>query len=346
MSTMTICSRDNCLPANVKIDTMVKCFRCQHEIHLPCIGIKCKAAEISSPNVRFFCDECLNETITTNDANEVIDLNASMDVMSTPKKRITIQAIMKEVNQLKSIVEENGKKLDSIDAKTTTICTSTDSLVNKALRPSLANTPYVTPFGTPKNPTPLKSYKTYAAAARHGATNGSSSIASAKRKRVNDESENAVKKFDAPKPKVGTKKTATALNIVPTVTKPKPTEKPSFSKSIWISRFNPTTEPSEIANYIVAETPVIDKAKFNVHKLVKKSADLSTMKFVSFKIELNEEEYNVLNDSDMWPEHVMVRPFIENQTLGSFFPSLHRKSATVEEIPMDQASPNGPNIVT
>lgn len=313
---------------------MVKCFKCKHDIHLPCIGIACKAADICSPNLRFFCDDCLSESVTTNDT---IDLNASTHTPSTAKgDRIKIRDILHEMNRLKSIVEENGKKLDSVDAKTTIICKSTDTLVNKALRPPLSSTPQMNPRTpnphTPKNHrTSSHPIKSFADAARFGLP----SVSGAKRKRSNDVDTVEVRKFDAPKPKVGTKKSNTNLSIVKPVEKPKPTEKKSFSRAIWISRFKPTTEQSEIVDYILAEIPVNDKEKFNVHKLVKKGADLTTMKFISFKIEVNDEEYNILNDTDMWPENVMVRPFIENQTLGNFLPSLNRKSET-EQLTKDE----------
>lgn len=97
-------------------------------------------------------------------------------------------------------------------------------------------------------------------------------------------------------------------------------------------------EPSEIVDYIVSDTPVNDTSKFNVQKLVKKGTDLATLKFVSFKIEVNEDEYKILSEPDMWPEHVLMRPFIENKKLGNFFPQSNQKP-TAEEMETNQ-SPN------
>lgn len=116
-------------------------------------------------------------------------------------------------------------------------------------------------------------------------------------------------------------------------------QKGSFNRALWISRFNPLTEPSEIIEYIASETPVSDKSKFNVRKLVKKGTDLSTLKFVSFKIEVNDPEYDILADPDVWEENVTVRPFIENSKFGDFLPTLHRKSSTEKKSPI-QMSPN------
>lgn len=76
---------------------------------------------------------------------------------------------------------------------------------------------------------------------------------------------------------------------------------------------------------LVANTPVTDKAKFNVHKMVKKGVDESTLKFVSFKVELNVEELNILDDVNLWPEGVQVREFqqVPKNELGNYFPSLN-----------------------
>lgn len=96
------------------------------------------------------CDQCIYDSQTSMETQS--DLNASS--MATPKgEKITIRAIMNEVSQLRSIVENTHEKVKLIDDKTSTIAKSTDVLVNRALRPplqqpigSVNNTPSATPI--------------------------------------------------------------------------------------------------------------------------------------------------------------------------------------------------------
>ncbi|XP_031639793.1 uncharacterized protein LOC116351792 [Contarinia nasturtii] len=99
-------------------------------------------------------------------------------------------------------------------------------------------------------------------------------------------------KIDAPKPRMG-------LNVVH---KPTREEKPIFKKAIWISGFDPMTTEQEIMDYIVEDTPVKNKEKFRVHKLVKKG-------------------------QDAWESDVFVREFVQNTTMGDFlYPALNAKN--------------------
>lgn len=77
----------------------------------------------------------------------------------------------------------------------------------------------------------------------------------AQKRRQSNGDGNAAKmtKFEAPKPKVGTKSSTVQLNIVKPIVKPTPVEKPSFNRAIWVSRFGPMTEPSTIVNYVHCE---------------------------------------------------------------------------------------------
>lgn len=123
-------------------------------------------------------------------------------------------------------------------------------------------------------------------------------------------------KLDAPKPRMGTKSATMRLNVVH---KPERVEKPVFGKAIWVSGLAPTTTEQEIIDYIVNDTPINDKSKFRVHKLVKKGQDLSTLKFVSFKVEVNEGDFDVLCDPSTWEANVFVREFVQNTTMGDFY---------------------------
>lgn len=97
-----------------------------------------------------------------------------------------------------------------------------------------------------------------------------------------------------------------------------------LSKAIWISKFHPETTPDELENYIVENTEVKDTSKFKCSKLVKKDADIGKMSFVSFKIDVSSDVYDILINPDIWPQDKQIREFIKllppKQTLGEFMP--------------------------
>lgn len=61
--------------------------------------------------------------------------------------------------------------------------------------------------------------------------------------------------------------------------------------------------------------------------MVKRGTDESILKFVSFKIEMNVAELDILDNVAMWDEGVRVREFQQTPRigLGDFFPTLKGK---------------------
>lgn len=316
-------------------------------IHLPCIGIFLKPNQLESPNIKIFCNNCLAETsdglnVTHTDAN----VSTSVAKM-TPNKteRTSIKAILNEMNSLRELLIT---KLDTIDGKTDTITENTKSIASKLDKPSIAPLITFSPRGPPKSLNPSEVTKastpkstrlyrhpnvstpkppSYANVARL-----SESVSqSAKRRRLDEKLaakylQNAPKTFAQPakKPKKtgppaasGTKKNFAGLSVVQ---KPQRAEKPSFEKAVWVSRFQNDMTTEGIIDYIA--TNIETKDRFNVHKLVKKDRDVSTLKFISFKIQVSERDFDVVMDPDVWPEEVMIREFHQSQTLGDFFPPL------------------------
>lgn len=63
MATLKPCSREDCLPSNVRADSTMKCGRCKNIIHLPCIGIFKKTSELLiHTNIKVFCNSCTSAT--------------------------------------------------------------------------------------------------------------------------------------------------------------------------------------------------------------------------------------------------------------------------------------------
>lgn len=125
-----------------------------------------------------------------------------------------------------------------------------------------------------------------------------------------------------PKPVQGTRD----INIGPppaakpsAVTKPK-NDKPKFEKSVWISKLDPSVSNEMMSEFILTHTDLTDKSQFNVHKLVKKDADITELSYVSFKIDVNEQHFDALMNPDTWPKYVAVREFIQIKPvqLGEF----------------------------
>lgn len=136
-----------------------------------------------------------------------------------------------------------------------------------------------------------------------------------KRKRTDDLPRT---KINAPRANPGTKKMSTGLSVIQKTVR---VEKPKFDKAIWVSRFAPESTNEEIIDWISKEIPTKDI--FQVHKLVKKDRDVSTLRFVSYKIEVSQRDFETMMNPDMWPEEVLVREFFsQKKTLGDFFPAL------------------------
>lgn len=121
----------------------------------------------------------------------------------------------------------------------------------------------------------------------------------------------------------GKKDTQIGRPVVDRRSAPKPVD--PLSKGIWISKFHPETTTEELENYIIENTAVKDKSKFKCSKLVKKEADVTQMKFVSFKIAVAPDDFDELMKPENWPRDKLIREFEPlappKKTLGDFMRS-------------------------
>ena len=328
--TTKVCNRDDCVPANTKAEYTTKCSDCQSIVHLPCIGISLKTSQINSPNIRIICDTCIAEQTEKCQTALDMSLNASKTAPTPSKKRMTIEAIANEVNKLRSVLEANCKNFDT---KLDTVCNQNAILIEKSEKKSEPSTynPSLKKTSTPKASTFANKLRANLNKRQREDENISPNLQTPKSKapKVNLPKP----KLDAPKPKIGTKMSTKGLTVV---AKPTKIEKPRYTKAVWVSRLEPETTDTDIATYITENTLIKEKSKFDVHKLVKKDQDLSTLKFVSFKIAVNQDEFDVLMDPDVWPENVMVREFLQSATLGDFFPPLPNRNEKNQMSPTEQ----------
>lgn len=264
----------------------------------------------------------------------------------TPEEEIRIENAIGNVQQLEKscnkidckwisncqwneIDQRNAESIkDATDANTAEIAaikslsTQTDANIKKV---SEQNASMKTPVGPALNY--VREYR-----ARSHANVAATTPKSAKRQRP---SSPVREKNYFPMAKVGMKTNAIGLAAVPKVDRIRDVQ-PKFAKALYVSRLNPATTNEQLSDYIVTNTPVTEKSKFNVHKMIKKGVDKSTLKFVSFKVEMNAEKLNILDDVNLWPEGVQVREFqqVPRNELGNYFPALNanEKTKTTNEL--------------
>ncbi len=99
--------------------------------------------------------------------------------------------------------------------------------------------------------------------------------------------------------------------------KPKPKERKQmrplsnrFEKSLRVAGLDPSVTVDELCDYIMTNTSLKDKSKFACSMLVKRGQDLSTLTYVSAKVDVSSEDYDRLMNMDLWPNYVTVREFV------------------------------------
>lgn len=149
----------------------------------------------------------------------------------------------------------------------------------------------------------------------------------------------AVTSVKVPTPKSGTKDIEIGRPVVTRtfVERKTASRKPSeLPMTLCASNFHPETTTEELENYIIEHTEVKDKTKFKCSKLVKKDADLTQLTFVSFKIDVSPEAYEILKQKENWPKNKTIREFSKLSppkiSLSNFMPPNNSKANTTSDI--------------
>lgn len=323
------CDRNNCNTIHVN-GPKVKCAKCKNLCYLMCYGFSKGETKDGHETVKIILPNggalhsilsccsfvCCDDSMPTTDVKPALKIpNNNRATSATRAKNTEINEnnlIMKEINEMKNELSLIKAAINGTKSNTELIMKNNRHDLNR--------------FRANEYTSPLPKIS-YAQSVKN--VNLTPSL---KRPRLDTSSKTPLnEKFNVPPAKTGTK-TNTALSVVPKKT---PTtninDRTKYEKSIWISRLQPTVTNEEIVNHITSHTSITDKNRFNVHKLVKKDCDLTSLKFVSFKISLNACDFDVLNDPAVWPEGAKVREFIPNITLGNFFPPLNVKSKDQSE---------------
>ncbi|KAH8320192.1 hypothetical protein KR059_011230, partial [Drosophila kikkawai] len=83
-------------------------------------------------------------------------------------------------------------------------------------------------------------------------------------------------------------------------------------KYLHAGKFKATTEPEAVLNYVSSKLNVDTKA-FSCIKLIKKDVDISTLKFVNFKLGVPDQYYNDVFSNEFWPCSVKVKRFVHRE---------------------------------
>lgn len=259
---------------------------------------------------------CCSDTLTPEEQKFVLKMpttSRSASKTRQTKSHENEQMLANELNSIKEMLKSIKTATETNTAEIAAIkslSTQTEASVKKVTE---QNATMMTPTAPAMAYVQQHRMRTYANAV-------ATTPNSAKRKREKSPSR---EKPQFPAAKTGKKSNANGLQVVPRMDRSE--SSPKFAKALYVSRLNPATTKEALSDYIVANTSVTDKAKFNVHKMIKKGIDETTLKFVSFKVEMNVEELNVLDDASLWPEGILVREFQQapKNELGNYFPSLN-----------------------
>lgn len=345
------CDRENCRPEYVN-GPKIKCHKCGRICFLGCFGfeagdqidgqqtVKCRLLSGCMFTMLLSCMafQCCDQIMVG--AEQKKALKCPKSTSNDSESRGNQSELF--VNELKHIKEMLSSIKSATDSNTAEIAeikslsTKTDANVQKVTEQSAA-----TSLLTPRAPglQYVNDYRNRAISKGLGETPN-------KRKRFESVSRpsprTSTRPLGLPEPKMGTNANVGRLSAIPQPNRSRD-EQPKFEKALWVSRLSPDTSIDDVIDFITTNTPVTDKSKMNVHKLVKKGVDLASLQFVSFKVELSAEDLDILNEPNMWPSGMQVREFVQvpaKNVLGNFLPksnAANHQVATDSEKQMDQS---------
>lgn len=334
------CERDKCPAKSVQGPT-VKCVKCHRTFYLLCfgfskcgaVGIKYKTSfnshiAIDPSKIVFTCGGCdavfledaVNNTIEAERKKLIQEKADVKSTMSTPntskisndrptsnvelkKDLMNITTIVKQIKQSIGVHSDDLasiKQLSMDIAKNVSNGSAANVLITESVD-AIATTPKPTSFSQIVNEQRLLNRQTTArkrpAAAMKTPTNRPRNL---------------------PPQKMGTRAIQSDLKVV-SAPQRQQIQKPNFDKSIHVSRIDKSVTLEMINEYISQNSQLKQTENFRCSLLVKKDKDVTTLTFVSFKVDVNSEHFDILNDVNFWPEGVLIREFIpKTKTLADF----------------------------
>lgn len=82
-----------------------------------------------------------------------------------------------------------------------------------------------------------------------------------------------------------------------------------LKKNFHISPFDSKVSPKCLVDFIAANAE-IDRKRIKIIRLTKRGQDISTLSHVNFKIETDEKIAEIVNQSNFWPSHIKIKPWV------------------------------------
>lgn len=297
------CSREDCPTTNVN-GPKITCVKCKKPQFLQCHAQKHSSGLIRIPlptgasiyvemqNMQFGCASCAQ----VGGIQVPITAQFTPVVKTTPKTKsqtVTngqiLNALQSGFDELKSFIKKNSN--DNM----ATVKSSIEKMDTK-----------VTDRKIPLFSTVLKSKTKFSANETPRTSKRKLNEDKDKLVLVNNKTSEQISSVTIPSPKRGTKE----LQIGRLVSPVKNRQLNKFTKSIRVSGLHPTVTANDMTEYIISNTNITDKARFSCRPLVKKDQDVTQLSYISFKIDISDEDFNTLMDPLWWPNNCTIREFV------------------------------------
>lgn len=292
-------------------DNRIECYGfCGKKFHFSCISKTNKAYKkhvmtllIEIPNFQWYCDDCIPHTING-----------------------TYNGILQNINSCVNILTNtvNGQQLDN--GSISTFCTQSTSPANgiSTVQPFQTQTQIQTQIQTGFQDSNIQNVNT-----ADSQSNSSESVANTSTISIDmtpDELSNAdfvtvnakrklspsIENAKRRKSNVHFPSQGSQLGDFVAVNKTQinTTDKNENSRCIYVTPFKPTTESSEIMSHLKSFGFIREFAdKINCVKLISDKVNPNKLSFVSFKIFVPDEHFNVVSDQSIWPQGISVKEF-------------------------------------
>lgn len=307
-----VCNRDSCPTPNIS-GPKTNCIKCKKLCYLQCYGaeksskgmIRFKLQNdltiyMETRNAQFACGVCVLE------GNVIVQTTMQLAQKTETKESDVVDVTNVQLMEaLKTGFVELKEHINAkVEKNQTDVKQCMNEITETVKKASMGNEQLNGTFNRPSYTSVLKSKRKIVF----------TTPASSKRRRPDDSAnktncdENETTKqlkTAVPKPKLG--RSAAVIGQ-----KPKAMEQRlnGFEKSLRVGGLDPSVTVDVLCDYIVKNTSLTDKSKFRCTMLVKKGQDLSLLSYVSAKVDVSPENFELLTNMDLWPNYVTVREFV------------------------------------
>lgn len=311
------CSRDDCPPANIHMDYKAKCGNCGDDVHLPCIGIESKVHDVLfHRNIRVFCNACSmtspvgsNNMVAAKSVVKPSSFSSFSPIGVSSTKIDVIAAMLLEVRDIAR--DTNSKVTSNVDSPQSyaDMVKKVDELKEIAAKTnSRVNEKFFN-----KQIVPVPPDRSSASYPRLGTP-------SSKRKCTSSPPSvpmPSTSKFLGRKLTSGTAIIANhglGSRVVlssGTIGNLSQSTRAQLPKAIYVSRMQNDVTKEKIVGYIKSQMADLDENEISLRLLVKKDVDVSTRRFISYRLACTEALYEKFISPSFWPEHIEIGEFLE-----------------------------------